>query len=109
MGYFDGLGGVSTDGSTYDVARTLSMPSVLIVNSRGASLSVLATIKGFLSFREDSQIRAVILNQGVPYDLCSVEATDRAGTGSASARLCAEAYGSESGEPSSGSGSARRD
>ena len=66
MGYFDGLGGVSTDGSTYDVARTLSMPSVLIVNSRGASLSVLATIKGFLSFREDSQIRAVILNQVSP-------------------------------------------
>ena len=66
MGYYDGLGGVSTDGSTYDVARTLSMPSVLIVNSRGASLSVLATIKGFLSFREDSQIRAVILNQVSP-------------------------------------------
>ena len=42
------------------------MPSVLIVNSRGASLSVLATIKGFLSFREDSQIRAVILNQVSP-------------------------------------------
>ena len=66
MGYYDGLGGVSTDGSTYDVARTLSMPSVLIVNSRGASLSVLAIIKGFLSFREDSQIRAVILNQVSP-------------------------------------------
>ena len=66
MGYYDGLGGVRTEGSTYDVARTLAMPSVLIVNSRGASLSILATIKGFLDFRPDSRIRAVILNQVSP-------------------------------------------
>lgn len=66
MGYYDGLGGVQVTGSTYDVARTLSMPAVLIVNARGASLSVLATIKGFLEYQKDSQIRAVILNQVSP-------------------------------------------
>lgn len=66
MGYYDGLGGVQVAGSTYDVARTLSLPAVLLVNARGASLSLLATIKGFLEYQRDSQIRAVILNQVSP-------------------------------------------
>ena len=52
MGYYDGLGGVQVTGSTYDVARTLSIPAVLIVNAKGASLSILATIKAFWSIRK---------------------------------------------------------
>ena len=66
MGYYDGLGGVKTEGSTYDVACTLNLPAVLIVNGRGASLSVLAMIKGFLEYRRDSHICGVILNQVSP-------------------------------------------
>lgn len=66
MGYYDGLGGVELRGSTFDVARTLSVPAVLLVPARGASLSILATIKGFLEYQKDSQIRAVILNQISP-------------------------------------------
>lgn len=66
MGYYDGLGGVRTEGSTYEVACTLNMPSVLIVGCKGASLSVLAMIKGFLEYRRDSHIKAVILNQVSP-------------------------------------------
>lgn len=66
MGYYDGLGGVRTEGSTYDVACTLNLPAVLIVNGRGASLSVLAMIKGFLEYRRDSHICGVILNQVSP-------------------------------------------
>ena len=66
MGYYDGLGGIRTEGSTYDVAATLAMPSVLIVGCRGASLSILAMIKGFLEYRSDSRIKAVILNQISP-------------------------------------------
>ena len=66
MGYYDGLGGIRTEGSTYDVARTLDLPSVLIVNCRGASLSILATIKGFLEYWQDSHICGVILNQISP-------------------------------------------
>lgn len=66
MGYYDGLGGVRTEGSTYDVARTLHMPVVLIVGCRGASLSVLPLIRGFLEYRADSRIRGVILNQISP-------------------------------------------
>ncbi|MCC8161792.1 MAG: cobyrinate a,c-diamide synthase [Lachnospiraceae bacterium] len=66
MGYYDGLGGVSTKGSTYEVACVLDLPTVLIVPCRGASLSILATIKGFLEYQRDSHIQAVILNQISP-------------------------------------------
>lgn len=66
MGYYDGLGGVRTEGSTYEVARVLDAPVILIVNARGASLSLLALIRGFLEFRKDSYIRGVILNQVSP-------------------------------------------
>lgn len=66
MGYYDGLGGVRTEGSTYDAARVLKMPAVLIVNARGASLSLAALIQGFVNYRQDSRIRAVILNQASP-------------------------------------------
>lgn len=66
MGYYDGLGGIRTEGSTYDVARTLQMPAVLIVNCRGASLSLAALVKGFRDYRKDSHIRGVILNQISP-------------------------------------------
>ena len=45
MGYYDGLGGIRTEGSTYDVAAALAIPAVLIVSCRGASLSILAMIK----------------------------------------------------------------
>jgi cobyrinic acid a,c-diamide synthase len=62
MGYYDGLGISSTKSSTYEVARVTDTPVVLIVNARGASLSVLAQIKGFTEFRADSGIVGVILN-----------------------------------------------
>lgn len=66
MGYYDGLGGTKVQGSTWDVARTLGIPAVLIVDGRGASLSIVAMIKGFLDYQADSQIRGVILNQVSP-------------------------------------------
>ena len=63
MGYYDGMGLTSTRGSTYSVARITQAPVVLVVDVRGASLSVLATIQGFLDFCPDNQVRGVILNQ----------------------------------------------
>ncbi len=62
MGYYDGLGGVSTEASTYDVQRATGTPAVLIVNGRGASTSLAATVKGFCDFRPDSNIKGVIIN-----------------------------------------------
>ena len=63
MGYFDGLGGISEQASSSDVARTLDAPVVLVVNCRGMSLSALALIQGFVEYRKPGQIRGVILNQ----------------------------------------------
>ena len=63
MGYYDGLGLTTTRASSYEVAKVTDSPVVLVVNAKGASLSVLATIQGFLTFCPDSHIRGVILNQ----------------------------------------------
>ena len=63
MGYFDGLGGISEQASSSDVARTLDAPVVLVVNCRGMSLSALALIQGFVEYQKPGQIRGVILNQ----------------------------------------------
>ena len=63
MGYYDGLGAATDRASSYAVAEALDTPVVLIVDSRGQSLSALATLAGFLSFRPDSRIRGVIFNR----------------------------------------------
>ncbi len=62
MGYYDGIGPTSTRASTYEIARRTKSPVILIVRARGAALSVLATIQGFLRFMPDSGICGVILN-----------------------------------------------
>ena len=63
MGYYDGLGGCSVKASACDLAEVTDTPVILVVNTRGMSLSVLAYIKGFLTYREPSRIKGVILNQ----------------------------------------------
>ena len=62
MGYYDGLGLTSTRASTFDAAQKTDSPVVLIVNARGAALSLLAVIQGFLAFQPESRIKGVILN-----------------------------------------------
>ncbi len=63
MGYYDGLGGISEEASSADVAEALEMPVVLVVNCRGMSMSVVPLIKGFLEYHSPSRIQGVILNQ----------------------------------------------
>lgn len=63
MGYYDGVGGDTTEGSTYEVASVIDAPVVLVLDSKGASLSLAAEVKGFLEYREDSHIAGVILNR----------------------------------------------
>lgn len=66
MGYYDGMGLTSTQASAYDLARETDSPAVLVVGAKGASLSLLAVIEGFLRFRPDSHIRGIIFNQCAP-------------------------------------------
>ncbi len=66
MGYYDGLAGTTTKASAYDLADTTDTPVIFIVNSKGMSVSLAACIKGFLEYRENSHIKAVIFNQMSP-------------------------------------------
>lgn len=66
MGYYDGLG-TTEESSAYDLARALESPVVLIVDGRGAALSLAATLRGFATFRPDSRIRGFILNNVKPH------------------------------------------
>ena len=62
MGYYDGLGLTTTRASTWETAQKTASPTILVVNARGAALSVLAAVQGFLQFQPQSGIRGVILN-----------------------------------------------
>lgn len=63
MGFYDGLSLTGTKASTYDVAQVTDSPVVLVVSGKGASLSILASIQGFLDFLPQNHISGVILNQ----------------------------------------------
>lgn len=66
MGYYDGVGGTATWASAYDLAQVTDTSVILIVNSKGMSVSLAAYIKGFLEYRKDSHIEGVIFNQISP-------------------------------------------
>lgn len=66
MGYYDGLAGASTLASTYDVAKALEAPVILVADASKTSVSVMALLKGFLEFRKDSRIEGVIFNKLSP-------------------------------------------
>lgn len=66
MGFYDGLGGLSDTGSAYHLARETKTPVVLVLDARGASLSLCAQLNGFLNFRRNSGISAVLLNRCSP-------------------------------------------
>lgn len=70
MGYYDGLGGCSVQASTYDTADATDTPVIFVADCRGASVSVVPYIKGFLSYKEKerkkSGIRGILLNRISP-------------------------------------------
>ena len=66
MGYYDGLGGISTQASTYEVAQAVDVPVILILDGKRASLSLAAMLRGFLQYQKDSHIVGVILNRTSP-------------------------------------------
>ena len=69
MGFYDGQGS-GGQASSWHISQATRTPVVLVVDVRGAALSVCATIQGFLDF-DDNRICAVILNgtteSGFPY------------------------------------------
>lgn len=63
MGYYDGVAGISTWASSYDIAGVTDSPVILVVDGRKCSLSVAALIQGFIQYQKDSRICGVILNR----------------------------------------------
>lgn len=66
MGYYDGLAGKDYTASSYDLSRKTKTPTILILDCKGKSLSILAEIYGFLNMEKDSNIKGVILNRISP-------------------------------------------
>lgn len=62
MGYYDGMSAGTASASSYDVARTLGLPVIMVINSRGQSISSLAVLKGMTEYKKDSNIKGVIFN-----------------------------------------------
>ncbi len=61
MGLFDGY--EREKGSSYEIARLLGIPIILVVDARSASYSLAALLSGFLHFRPDVRIAGVLFNQ----------------------------------------------
>jgi len=62
MGCFDGIDGVSEDGSTAQVAKWLGAPVLLVVDAKASSRSVAAVALGFEQFDPDLNVAGVIAN-----------------------------------------------
>ncbi len=60
MGYYDGM---DKGASAYDVAKTLRIPTILVLDGSGSYITIAAVLKGLCEFREDNTIKGVILNK----------------------------------------------
>ena len=60
MGYYDGM---DKGASAYDVAKTLQIPSLLVIDGSGSYITIAALIQGMQHFREDNTLRAVVINK----------------------------------------------
>ena len=66
MGYYDGVGGTTTMASSYELSKVTKTPVVLIVDAKGASVTLAVTIRGIMEYKKDSRIAGVILNRVSP-------------------------------------------
>ncbi len=62
MGMYDGKGEEGF-GSSYELAQTLDLPVVLVVNCKGLYQSVAAIINGYANLKPNANVKGVILNQ----------------------------------------------
>ena len=65
MGYYDGVG-TGREASAYELAAATDTPVVLVVDGRGAGLSLGAVLKGIADFRADSHVAGFIVNRIKP-------------------------------------------
>ncbi len=108
MGFYDGVAGTTTQASAYDLARVTDTPVILIVNSKGMSVSLAAYIKGFLEYKKDSRIKGVIFNQMSPMLYPRMKKAGGRGAWHQSTGLCAKGGGLCDREPTPGTDFAGR-
>ena len=61
MGFYDGQG-LTTRASAWQLADVLNLPVLLVVQPKGASVTLAAQIKGLAAFRSPSHIAGILLN-----------------------------------------------
>ncbi len=61
MGFYDGQG-LTTRASAWELADTLGLPVLLVVQPKGASVTLAAEIQGLVHFRKNSHIAGILLN-----------------------------------------------
>ena len=62
MGMYDGFDGVSEEGSTAHLAKTLNAPVILVLNAEASARSLGAVALGFQEYDRDVNIAGVIFN-----------------------------------------------
>ncbi len=62
MGLFDGIGS-TTRGSTAQLAQTLDLPVVLVIDAKGQAASLGALVKGFRDASKNIRIAGVVVNK----------------------------------------------
>ena len=72
MGYYDGVGGKTTQASAWHLADTLDLPVLLVVRPKGMGLTAAAQVKGMTAFRTPHHIRGVLLNECSPMLLATM-------------------------------------
>ena len=61
MGFYDGQG-LTTRASAWELADTLDLPVLLVVQPKGASVTLAAEVRGLVQFRKNSRIAGILLN-----------------------------------------------
>ena len=60
MGYYDGI---EYQSSTYDITRTLGIPTVLVMDASGSYTTLSALFEGIRRYRNDHTLKAVVFNR----------------------------------------------
>ena len=61
MGFYDGQG-LTTRASAWELADTLDLPVLLVVQPKGVSVTLAAQIQGLVHFRKNSHLAGILLN-----------------------------------------------
>lgn len=66
MGFYDGVGGTTTEAGSWALADALDLPVLLVLQPKGASLTLAALVNGLKDFVPHSHIAGIFLNNCKP-------------------------------------------